>query len=120
MAQIKASATVEGRVTLHLTETEAAALDAITGYGVEPFLKVFYAQMGKHYLQPHEAGVKSLFDTVRRDVPHALDRFKAARLAFMLPNPGAVGPALRDVIRRADAERVRVAEAELRSREKPS
>lgn len=109
MADVRASATVEGRVTLHLTEVEAAALEAITGYGVEAFLKVFYPKLGEVYLRPHEAGVKSLFATINRDVPHALRRFKAARLAFMMPNPGAVAPALERII----------CEARERAQEKP-
>lgn len=90
MAEVKATATVEGRVTLHLTEVEAAALEAIIGYGTDSFLKVFYKHLGEHYLRPHEAGVRSLFKTIGRDVPHALARFQAARMAFMMPNPNVV------------------------------
>jgi len=43
--------------TLELTESEMLALDAIVSYGADEFLK--------HYLQPQEDGVRSLFNKVR-------------------------------------------------------
>jgi hypothetical protein len=104
MADIKATVTVEGRVTLHLTEVEAAALEALIGYGTDPFLKVFYKHLGESYLKPHEKGVRSLFATIGRDVPHALERFKAARLAFMMPNPSAVARGIEQMRRKAMEE----------------
>jgi hypothetical protein len=104
MAEIKATATVEGRVTLHLTESEAAALEALAGYGDDAFLKVFYKEMGQSYLKPHEAGLRSLFRTIDRDVPHALKRFQAARLAFMMPNPNLVTNAINRARREAMEE----------------
>lgn len=51
--------------TLELTESEMLALDGMMGYGADEFLKVFYQYLGKHYLHPHEAGVRSLFSKVR-------------------------------------------------------
>ena len=51
--------------TLELTEQEMLALDGMMGYGVDDLLKVFYQYLGKHYLQPHEGGVRSLFKKVR-------------------------------------------------------
>ncbi|GAG09337.1 unnamed protein product, partial [marine sediment metagenome] len=48
--------TVHYECTLRLTEEEMRALDALTGYGFRPFLKVFYEKMGRHYLEPYEKG----------------------------------------------------------------
>jgi hypothetical protein len=50
--------------TQTFTEAEARALDALVGYGFEPFLKVFYAHMGRHYMEPHEAGLRKLFESI--------------------------------------------------------
>lgn len=50
--------------TQTFTEAEARALEALVGYGIEPFLQVFYTHLGKHYLQPHEAGLRSLFGNI--------------------------------------------------------
>ncbi len=58
-------AVVECNVLLQLNEEEARALDAMFGYGADAFLKGFYKQCGKSYVQPHEAGVRSLHDKIR-------------------------------------------------------
>lgn len=63
---------VEVKASMVLSEIELRALDALVGYGVEPFLKVFYSQMGKHYLQPHEAGLRALFKNIGQTTPGPL------------------------------------------------
>ena len=78
---------VETRATIELSEVEMRALEALIGYGVQPFLDVFYQHMGKHYLRPHEAGIRSLFKTVGSDIPDVLRRADAARQAFALDEP---------------------------------
>ena len=55
---------VETTVVLTLNEYELAALDALAGYGVDAFLRVFYEHLGKAYLQPYERGLRSLLETV--------------------------------------------------------
>ena len=74
-------------ILVRLNEKEIRALEALVGYGINPFLKVFYEQMGKVYLQPHEAGLRSLFDTISRDLNPILHRVNSARKAFVLENP---------------------------------
>lgn len=66
MAKIIGEPRVEMKITMTLSEAEAGALDALTGYGIDSFLKVFYEHMGKAYLQKYEAGLRSLFDSVQR------------------------------------------------------
>ena len=56
---------LELKVMFELNEHEVAALDALAIYGTDSFLKVFYEKMGKHYLEPHESGLKSLFEKVK-------------------------------------------------------
>lgn len=50
--------------TLTLNAEELAALDALVGYGIKPFLEVFYKHMGESYLKPHESGLVSLFKRI--------------------------------------------------------
>lgn len=69
-------------VTLELTELEARALDGIFGYNVDAFLKVFYERMGKAYVQPHEAGVRSLHNSIRGVVAGPLAEIDKARKAM--------------------------------------
>ena len=72
---------VKAKIVLELTEDEAAALDGMFGYNVEAFLKVFYERMGRAYVQPHEAGVRSLHQTIRGVVSGPLAEIKKARAA---------------------------------------
>ena len=65
--------------TLDLDEQQLGALDALAGYGDEAFLNVFYAQLGRAYLQPYEKGLRSLFATIRTTVPKALSDVRLAR-----------------------------------------
>jgi hypothetical protein len=86
MAKVIGYGEIKGEVTLVLSEQEAKALDALVGYGPEPFLKAFYEHMGKAYLQPHERGLKSLFESVRTgegSVSNFLKRIHTAREVFM-------------------------------------
>lgn len=74
-------------VSIKLTEAEVRALDALAGYGANAFLKVFYEKMGRHYMEPHEAGLRSLFDTIRSELPPIMRRMSAAKQAFSLADP---------------------------------
>jgi len=85
MATIGCRPTVRATITLELNEVEAAALDALVGYGVEEFLRVFYEHMGRAYLQPYESGLRSLFDSVRSgeaSVENFLHKAREARQVF--------------------------------------
>jgi hypothetical protein len=62
-----------------LSEVEMRALDALTGYGDDAFIKVFKTQLGAHYMRDHEAGLRSFFATVRREVLPALGDIDRAR-----------------------------------------
>jgi hypothetical protein len=61
----KIGVVVDTSVELILNESELRALDALFGYSIEAFLKTFYDQMGRAYLEPHEAGLRSLAETVQ-------------------------------------------------------
>lgn len=63
---------VDVKATMVLSEVELRALDALVGYGIEPFLKVFYEKLGKHYLQPHEEGLRALFKNIATVTPGPL------------------------------------------------
>lgn len=80
--KIQDQPTVQLEVTIKLTEAEVRALEALAGYDVEAFLKTFYTYMGRHYLEPHEHGLRSLFKAVRETLPAQLRRIDSARAMF--------------------------------------
>lgn len=65
--------------SLDLSESEMRALDALVGYGTQPFLDVFYEKMGRNYLEPHEAGLRALFSSVTDHVRRHLATIDDAR-----------------------------------------
>lgn len=79
-AEFRHQLTVTGVLTL--TEAEMGALEALAGYGADPFIETFYKHMGKHYLQPYEAGLRSLFATISATVPAAIRDVNDARKAL--------------------------------------
>jgi hypothetical protein len=79
MAELISTPRLSLNVQFELNHAEAAALDAIAGYGVEEFVKVFYGHLGKAYLQPHEHGLRSLFNSVRKQLPPIVERYENAR-----------------------------------------
>ena len=82
MAKIATKTIIEFHLTIQLSEQEARALEALAGYGSKEFLRIFYEYMGRHYLEPHEAGLISLFDIIRGTVPGFLHRVDDARETF--------------------------------------
>jgi hypothetical protein len=69
-------------VFMKLTESEARALDALVGYGFKETIKVFYEHLGTSYMKPHEKGLESLFDSVRKEIPRHLSRIDKTRKGF--------------------------------------
>jgi len=82
MAKIEERLMIQAEICIRLSEEEAAALDALAGYGAEAFLKVFYAHLGKSYLEPHEKGLRLLFDTIRGPMSDFYEKANQARLVF--------------------------------------
>ena len=66
-------------VQITLNESEARALDAIFGYNADGFIKGFYKQLGRHYLEPHTHAVPALFDSVNKQIRPALYKVDEAR-----------------------------------------
>lgn len=56
-------------ILLRLNEQQARALYSLTVYGPKEFLKWFYKNMGKHYMEPHAKGLESLFEVLRTELP---------------------------------------------------
>lgn len=71
----KLTVTVE---LIQLDEDEVRALDALAGYGTDPFIQAFYKVMGKCYLGPHEDGLRSFLDGIRPVCQEAIGRVDAA------------------------------------------
>lgn len=82
MAEIIQRPSVEVRATMEFNEVELRALGALVGYGIDPFLRVFYEKLGEHYMKPHEAGLRTLFKAISSVVPGVLERADEARYVF--------------------------------------
>lgn len=72
--------------SITLTESEVMALDGIFGYGVEAFLKVFYREMGKAYVEPYEIGVRSLHKELRGKLAPIISEMKEVRARLATPS----------------------------------
>lgn len=83
--QIKPGITLDFIANLVLSETEARALNAITEYGIDSFLKAFYECMGKEALTPYEKGLRSLFECVREELRPMLQDMNKARETLKKP-----------------------------------
>ena len=79
MTKVTVKTGVELEMHLVLNETEARALDALVGYGIDPFLKTFYEKLGRAYLGPHEQGLRNLFTQVGATVGQALGKMDEMR-----------------------------------------
>jgi hypothetical protein len=78
---------IEVSATIKLTEPELMALACLASYGTVAFLEAFYKYMGKAHLQPHAAGITSLFEVIRADLGPIVARAEAAKKAFALRDP---------------------------------
>ena len=74
-----AKAQIDFAIRFNLTVTEAKALEALVCYGIDSFLEVFYAKMGKAYLQPHEKGLISLFEKIKNDLSSEVEKIETAK-----------------------------------------
>lgn len=72
MTKVDAKVSIDTTVHLVLNEQEAAALDALSCYGIDSFLRVFYKELGETYMKPHESGLRSLFSSIQDQIPSVL------------------------------------------------
>lgn len=79
MVKISNRTRIHFTVTMQLDEDQARALDAMIGYGFNTFLATFYKHLGKGYLEPHEAGLRRVFDAIGEQVSPELYRIDKAR-----------------------------------------
>lgn len=77
--KIKSESIYSLGVTLLLTEEEVRALSVLPSYGTDSFLECFYTKLGKHYLSPHEKGLRSLFETIKKELPKHLKKADEVR-----------------------------------------
>lgn len=84
MKKVKSQSTFETKIYLELSEVEARALSVLPSYGTKNFLDFFYVKLGRHYLEPHEKGLVSLFETIKEELPKHLQ--KADKVRNILEN----------------------------------
>lgn len=84
---VKSDLKITFEITLELSLAEARALNEMVKYSVDDFLAGYYKHLGKSYLQPHANGVRSLFTTVRENLPGKLHNVdKMIKAINELPN----------------------------------
>lgn len=64
-----------------MTEAEARALGAITAYGETDFLRFFYQSLGESILEPHEEGLRDLFEDIDKKLLPLLKKIDEANNA---------------------------------------
>ena len=82
MAKIISETKIDFQLNISLNESEARAIDALVGYGDDPFIEKFYTFFGKHYMQSHEQGLREFFKSIRSIVPTELAKVDKARKSF--------------------------------------
>lgn len=82
MAKITELSTVTVEAKFTVTEGELRALEALAGYGDEAFIEMFYKNLGKTYLQPHEKHLREFLKSIRSIATPILSRTDAARKVF--------------------------------------
>jgi hypothetical protein len=78
----KTNLTADFRINLSITKREAMVLQAIVGYGADPFLDVFYPKLGRAYLFPLEQDLRSLFKKVWEELPVEIGKIESAEKAI--------------------------------------
>ena len=83
---------IELNFTLTVTEGELRALDALAGYGVDEFIKAFYTNLGKAYLEPHESDLRLFLKTLWKVCPGLIAKADEAHKAINAIGADATAP----------------------------
>ena len=82
MAKITVKPNIDLEFTFTINESEARALDALSGYNIDAFIKVFKEHLGAHYMEKHENGLRTFLTDIKRLLYPSLDRLDEARKIF--------------------------------------
>lgn len=80
MAKLSTKVATGFTATFTVNEIELRALDALSGYGADSFIKAFYDFLGKAYMEDHEAGLRQFLSEIRgvaNGQLHDIDRCRA-------------------------------------------
>lgn len=78
MAKATAHPRLDVTVRFEINYLEACALDALAGYGEDAFVKAFYENLGKAYMEKYEGGLREFLRTIRSVINPALGRINEA------------------------------------------
>jgi len=67
--KIKSEVQLETKIILEISLREAEALHALTGYGAQSLLDLFYTHLGEHYLKPYHKEALTLLEEFRTGLP---------------------------------------------------
>lgn len=78
--KIKSSTSnIELKVSIQLSEIEVRALLKIAQYGSDPYIKWFTENLSRYELDGLKSGVRSLFNTIRNELPPHIRKVDKAR-----------------------------------------
>lgn len=87
MAKLIGNAVLNVKATFELDEEELRAMEALSGYGNDAFIKVFYQHLGEAYMKKHEDGLRRVLDMFCKTTPSVLHMVDKARRALQPQSP---------------------------------
>lgn len=82
MATFTPKPTLKMSITIEISEEEARAINEMTCYGTDQFIKAFYENLGKSYMEKHERGLRSFLDSARAQIGGIVSQITEARKIF--------------------------------------
>lgn len=82
MAQATVNPKLDISISFTINEEEARALDALSGYGDDAFIKAFKEKLGEAYMKNHEQGLRSFLRSIRAIVSGGLATLEQSRQLF--------------------------------------
>jgi len=79
--KIKPKCTLSMEFQMTLSEEEVGAIDALSGYNHDQFIKIFYEFLGKSYMQKYEKGLRSFLESAR-GIGAYIEKANKARESF--------------------------------------
>jgi hypothetical protein len=82
MALINAKHDLQLKVTFEISEEEAQALNVISQYGDEAFIKAFAEKLSPESMRLHNKGLRKFLKSCRESIPRILEQTEMARKTF--------------------------------------
>ena len=82
MALINSRHSIHLKFSFEIDEEEAQALNAISQYGDDAFIKAFAEKLSPESMRLHQKGLRKFLKSCRESIPHVLEKTESARREF--------------------------------------